>query len=220
MTFSEMLARRLGPFMKGHGCRRKRHRFYKVQNDLAFALDVCCYGGPVYLECYMWPLYRYSSFRCYSYGNRLNNVERGLGLGLCKGAGDDEIEQWLIRVESFMEERVFPFWSSISTPEALRDYLENHTDICHRLFLCPKPHRQLCQLNTYLYLGEYSRVVSFASQIRAELNNAVENGEWLPSFRDFIFAEIQKIEEVAMDSHIAAVAYCKENIEKMRKYFP
>lgn len=219
MTFSEMLAKQLAPFMKAHGFQRKRNRFYKVQNDLAFALDVCCYGGPVYLECYMWPLYRYSDYRNYSYGTRLNNVASGLGLGLCKGAEEDEIAQWLIRVERFIEEQVIPFWSNISVPEALKDYLESHTDVCHRLFMCPKPHMQLCLLNTYLYLGEYSRVVSFADEIRDDLNSAVERGEWLPSFRDHLFTEIQRIEDAAKDAETAA-AFCKETITKMRKCFP
>lgn len=134
---------------------KKGGLYYRIENDIAFCIT---FEFPSYARawCHILPLYIPTSFAHLTYGQDITHVHRRLSCVLCKLTDNSEelIDSWCADVTEICEKSVFPFFSSISTPEKLLAY-------CATIESCPCPylpftgnHTFLLEGYTCLYLGK------------------------------------------------------------------
>lgn len=130
------LVRAFRPLMQKHGFSMKNHRYYTVENNLYFGLSFDCPGGLVYCTAYVIPLWLSCDAEIYTYGNRIHAMKHCGIPPFRLDSRDDAAEQWVSGVAGFLEQRIFPFFSSVSSPECFVRFLRNSGHGPHDFFFC------------------------------------------------------------------------------------
>lgn len=171
MSFTNEIAQRIGPYMKSRGFKRKGGRFYYVQNDIAFCVDLEMPTASVYVWAYVLPLYMPCDFIPLSYGNRMGNMPSVMLPSLLKTDSGEQIESWCSLLCRRIEDTILPLYRSIATPQKLAAYIENEAE--YRAFMhCPELHMAQLRINTHLYLGNPAQARDAMDRYEQELKTA------------------------------------------------
>lgn len=71
MTFCERIRENAQSFMRANGFAFKKGIFYRIENDMAFCVNLEMPTGTVYSNCFVLPLYVPTEFCYMTYGTRL-----------------------------------------------------------------------------------------------------------------------------------------------------
>ena len=218
MTFTYELAKRIAPFMRSRGFKRKGKRFYYRLNDIVFCVEFEMPTSFVYVWAYILPLYAPYDFIWLSYGNRLGNMPSIMLPVLNKTAPDEEIADWCNLLCSRIEDSILPIYRSIDTPAKLASYIAKGNEEQYREFICcSEPLREELRIHTALYLREWEQLQQALIRYAQELDNAYY----------FTAAVIQKcrelipeMEQLCNSDEDNINAYLAKAKEKTGKLFP
>lgn len=170
MSFTNEIAQRIGPYMKSRGFKRKGGRFYYVQNDIAFCVDLEMPTASVYVWAYVLPLYMPCDFIPLSYGNRMGNMPSVMLPSLLKTDSGEQIESWCSLLCRRIEDTIVPLYRSIATPQKLAAYIENEAE--YRAFMHgTKLDMERLRVYTDLYLHETDRLAESMDRYARELKS-------------------------------------------------
>ena len=98
--------------MKANGFAFKKGVFYRIENDMAFCMNLEMPTGTVYSNCFVLPLYVPTEFCYTTYGTRLTvgAAERDGGAGNAAGLAGE----WM----SILSNDIFPCFQTITSPDA------------------------------------------------------------------------------------------------------
>lgn len=98
--------------MKANGFAFKKGVFYRIENDMAFCMNLEMPTGTVYSNCFVLPLYVPTEFCNMTYGTRLTvgAAERDGGAGNAAGLAGE----WM----SILSNDIFPCFQTITSPDA------------------------------------------------------------------------------------------------------
>ena len=112
MTFCKMIGRNMQKFMKANGFASAKGVFYRIENDMAFCVNVEMPTGTLYSNCFVLPLYVPTEFCYMTYGVRLT-------IGMAKQDGNMENSAELAgELMSILSNDIFPRFQTITSPDA------------------------------------------------------------------------------------------------------
>ena len=136
----------LAPFFRSHGFKRKSNRFFKIINNVAFCIELDRPGG-LYVQSYIIPLYMPHDFRCFTYGERLQEFKK------CPVPDEHwltertECNEYVAKTIKCCEKYILPFYNRISTPQGLLDFLDEDIKSIHEYFFTGP--MQILELKVY-----------------------------------------------------------------------
>ena len=166
MTFCERIRKNAQSFMRANGFAFKKGIFCRIENDMAFCVNLEMPTGTVYSNCFVLPLYVPTEFCYMTYGTRLT-------VGAAERDGDagnaaELAGEWM----SILSNDIFPCFQTITSPDAF------FTQVSHRALFAPHECRisdvfvQRLRLATAFYekrnseipeiCGEYMKVLADA----------------------------------------------------------
>ena len=157
----------LAPFFKAHGFKRKSNRFFKIINNVAFCIDLERPGG-LYVQSYIIPLYMPHDFRCFTYGERLQEFKK------CPVPNENwltertECNEYVEKTIECCEQYILPFYDRISTLEGLLDFLDEDLKSIHEYFFTGP--MQILELKVYtnFVLSRFDAVLEDIPKLFAE----------------------------------------------------
>lgn len=193
MTVIQKITDHIAPFMKEQGFCYKQKCFYKIQNDIAFCVQLDATVGLIHATYFVMPLYIPCSTCYYSYGKRITDLSVSRLAALPREASDGEIAKWCDQLCSFLETTVFPLFQRISTPKQMVKLVEKKLLLRQSLFSCPPVLVLRLLMFSYLYLGE-----------RGILQKTIKKYEKALKYSAFFTNEVrsQFIEEMDLVKHI------------------
>lgn len=166
---TKRVAKRISGYMSNHGFKKKNTHFFRIENDLAFCLELNKPGGLLYVTFCVIPLYIPSNVRYYTYGNRLNNSTFHRLPVLQSGCTDEDLEDWVRHLFTLLDQDIFPFFHRISSPDALLDYLDEEMSLIRPFFFCSDLDLERLRLFTCAHLCRSDRIPDLAEGFRAVL---------------------------------------------------
>ena len=152
--------------MKANGFALKKGVFYRIENDMAFCVNLEMPTGTVYSNCFVLPLYVPTEFCYMTYGTRLT-------IGTAERDGDAEnAAEMADKLMSILSNDIFPRFQTIISPEAF------FVLVSHRELFAPHECRipdvfvQRLRLATAFYEKRYSEVSEICSEYTKVLADA------------------------------------------------
>ena len=163
MTFCERIRENAQSFMRANGFAFKKGIFYRIENDMAFCVNLEMPTGTVYSNCFVLPLYVPTEFCYMTYGTRLTvgAAERDGGAGNAAGLAGE----WM----SILSNDIFPCFQTITSPDAF------FTQVSHRALFAPYECRisdvfvQRLRMATAFYEKRYSEISEIWASTRRSL---------------------------------------------------
>lgn len=217
--FTYAIAGRISPFMRSRGFKRKGKRFYKIQNDIAFCIDMEMPTAWVYVWAYIIPLYMPSDVVTLSYGTRLGNLPKIMLPDLSKYESEEKIEAWCQLLCSRIEDTILPIFSTIDTPKKLAAFVEGEKEqvVAEReLFHCSLLHLDELLIYTYLYLRDWEHLDAPMKHYPRELMDF----PILPESRKKRLDWLQQIQTLRNSDDDRIAAYFLHAKEMTGKLFP
>ena len=157
----------LAPFFKSHGFKRKCNRFFKIIYNVAFCIELDRPGG-LYVQSYIIPLYMPHDFRCFTYGERLQEFKK------CPVPDEHwltertECNEYVAKTIKCCEKYILPFYNRISTPQCLLDFLDEDIKSIHEYFFTGP--MQILELKVYtnFVLSRFDAVLEDIPKLFAE----------------------------------------------------
>ena len=166
MTFCKIIQKNMQKFMKANGFISTKGVFYRIENDMAFCVNLEMPTGTVYSNCFVLPLYVPTEFCYMTYGTRLT-------IGTAERDGDAENAAELAdKLMSILSNDIFPRFQTIISPEAF------FVLVSHRELFAPHECRipdvfvQRLRLATAFYEKRYSEVSEICSEYTKVLADA------------------------------------------------
>lgn len=171
MTFCERIRKSAQSFMRANGFAFKKGIFCRIENDMAFCVNLEMPTGTVYSNCFVLPLYVPTEFCYMTYGTRLT-------VGAAERDGDAENAAELAdKLMSILSNDIFPCFQTITSPDAF------FTQVSHRALFAPHECRisdvfvQRLRLATAFYEKRYSEI----PEICGEYMKVLADAPYLPS---------------------------------------
>lgn len=213
MKFALRIANVVAKFMKKSGFNRKQKCFYKIQNDIAFCVEFDSPGGILYTTFYIMPLYMPTEYRYYSYGNRLDSITKNNLPLLNNSATEKDILEWSQMVYDILNNYVFPFFSTVSTPLELLNYVSKNIEAKRtNHFFCPDYLLYRMLLFTHLYFNDIEMVHSTIVSYRRKLTESYHLTDLV---RKSLTVEISQIEEI-ISSADDIESICSKTVENTK----
>ena len=213
--FEKEVRKRIGPYMKNKGFKRRGRSYYYLQNDIAFCITFEQPSWCMYTWAHINPLYIPQESRSVTYGNRLSYVSNMMLPVLQKDSTPAEIDEWCEKFYCSMDNGVLPiFQQQIATPECLLFYFENLGEYRLDNIMCtPDVFSDKLRMYTYLYLHELPKVSAAAndykkSVIRRNMTNPV---------RGRFLKEADDISQLASEGDDAVSEFCNRTIQETKK---
>lgn len=215
--FTHELARRIGPYMKSRGFKRKGGRFYYVQNDIAFCIHLEMPTDLVYVPAYILPLYMPCDYIRLSYGDRIGDLPV-VSLPLLKKTDPvDQIEAWCDQLCSSIENTILPIYRSIEKPEQLVQFVKAEMNAERREFLyCPRLHLVELLIYTDLYLRDWAGLDDAINRYEEELPIF----PFTPAGQQAKERWLRQMRTLSKSGEEAICEYLAEAKEKTRRFFP
>lgn len=157
--------------MRANGFAFKKGIFCRIENDMAFCMNLEMPTGTVYSNCFVLPLYVPTEFCYMTYGTRLT-------VGAAERDGDAENAAELAdKLMSILSNDIFPCFQTITSPDAF------FTQVSHRALFAPHECRisdvfvQRLRLATAFYEKRYSEI----PEICGEYMKVLADAPYLPS---------------------------------------
>ena len=215
MTFTYELAKRIAPYMRSRGFKRKGKRFYYRLNDIVFCVEFEMPTSFVYVWAYILPLYRPSDFIPLSYGSRLGNMPSVKLPDLLKTVPDEEIADWCSLLCSRIEDTILPIFHSIDTPQKLSSYIEKGAEY-RKLMAGSEINIEELRIYTHLYLRERDQLQQALIRYAQELDNDHFTAAGIQKLQEWL-REMQQLCDSDEDTIHTYLAKAKEKTEK---FFP
>ena len=135
MRFSQRISKELSQSMKKLGFSKKGNRFFKIENDIAFCVDIETPSCLPQVHVYIMPLYIHRDFRYYSYGNRLNYIFRNVPV-ISSKCDENEFREWIALVTETIQTQILSYFERIHNPNALLSFLEDENSEYRRFLFC------------------------------------------------------------------------------------
>lgn len=207
MTTIQKITNRLRLYMKNHDYQFSKKCFYRIQNDIAYCIQFDMPSSLIYATFFVMPLYIPCEYRYYTYGNRVSAL-----LPLSQNASDEEIGKWCEALCGELENRVFPFFQRAATPEQLVDAVEEK-----RYMLCPAVYISRLELFSYLYIGDFSKLLPVLDEYPRILRSTTFLTE---TVRRALYAEAENVRRLMQRGEQECHTFCAETIEyTMHKCF-
>ena len=215
MTFTYELAKRIAPYMRSRGFKRKGKRFYYRLNDIVFCVEFEMPTSFVYVWAYILPLYAPYDFIWLSYGNRLGNMPSIMLPVLIKTAPDEEIADWCNLLCSRIEDTILPIFHSIDTPQKLSAYIEKGAEY-RKLMAGWELNIEELRIYTHLYLKDYDKLQKAIDRY----SRAMENTPFMPHLQQQKADWLREMQQLCDSDEDTINAYLDKAKEKTRKFFP
>ena len=215
MIFTYELAKRIAPYMRSRGFKRKGKRFYYLLNAIAFCVGFEMPTNWVYTWAYILPLYRPSDFIPLDYGSRLGNMPSIMLPVLNKTAPDEEIADWCNLLCSRIEDTILPIFHSIDTPQKLSAYIEKGAEY-RKLMSGSELNIEELRIYTHLYLKDYDKLRKAIDRY----SRAMENTPLMPHLRQQKADWLREMQQLCDSDEDTINAYLDKAKEKTRKFFP
>lgn len=133
---------------------------------------------------------------------------------LRRDASDEKIKNRRQTLCNCLDAIVFPFFSRISTPEALLDFSKGkHCDVLY-YFSCPELQIYRLQLFTQLYLGNFSEIEEVITQYHCILQNAYS---FTARVRQNYLHEMEIVRHIALAEQSSSNYFCSQIIDETTK---
>lgn len=215
MTFTYELAKRIAPYMRSRGFKRKGKRFYYRLNDIVFCVEFEMPTSFVYVWAYILPLYAPYDFIPLSYGNRLGNMPSIMLPDLLKTVPDEEIADWCSLLCSRIEDTILPIFHSIDTPQKLSAYIEKGAEY-RKLMAGSQLNIEELRIYTHLYLKDYDKLRKTIDRY----SRAMENTPLMPHLRQQKADWLLEMQQLCDSDEDTINAYLAKAKEKTGKFFP
>lgn len=207
MTTIQKITNRLRLYMKNHDYQFSKKCFYRIQNDIAYCIQFDMPSSLIYATFFVMPLYIPCEYRYYTYGNRVSAL-----LPLSQNASDEEIGKWCEALCGELENRVFPFFQRAATPEQLVDAVEEK-----QYMLCPAVYISRLKLFSYLYMGDFSKLLPVLDEYPRILRSTTFLTE---AVRGHYMREAENVRRLMQRGEQECHTFCAETIEyTMHKCF-
>ena len=154
----------------------------------------------IYATFFVMPLYIPCEHRYYTYGKRISALPL-----LPRDASDKEIEKWCEALCEELENRVFPFFLRVATPEQLVDAVEEK-----RYLLCPAVYIFRLKLFSYLYIGDFSKLLPVLDEYPRVLRSTTFLTE---TVRGHYMREAENVRRLMQRGEQECHTFCAEKIE-------
>ena len=178
------------PIMAEHGFQRKRNNFFRESEDMIFGVSFEN-PGLMYCQFYIIPLWIPTENIYYSYGNRLNNFAKCPPL--CPESSDEQISQWVINTITLLENSIFPFFDTVSTPEKLLDFLQSTHKNISKFLCCPQNQIDRLKIYLVLFLGKFE---ALPIEINRTIKNTLAMDCYTEAVKANFLAELQNLNEL------------------------
>ena len=207
MTTIQKITNRLRPYMKNHDYQFSKKCFYRIQNDIAYCIQFDMPSSLIYATFFAMPLYIPCEHRYYTYGKRISALPL-----LPRDASDKEIEKWCEALCGELGNRVFPFFQRAAAPEQLVDAVEEKQYI-----LCPAVYISRLELFSYLYIGDFSKLLLVLDEYPRVLRSTTFLTE---TVRGHYMREAENVRRLMLRGEQECHTFCAETIEyTMHKCF-
>lgn len=171
MTFCERIRKNAQSFMKANGFAFKKGVFYRIENDMAFCVNLEMPTGTVYSNCFVLPLYVPTEFCYTTYGTRLT-------VGTAERDGDAENAPEIAdELMSILSNDIFPRFQTITSPGAFFDQVRRRELFEPHECRIPDVFVQRLRLATAFYEKRYSEI----SEICGEYTKVLADAPYLTS---------------------------------------
>ncbi len=173
MSKMHSLLKNYKPFFNYYGYSFRNSFFYKNYNNIVFCFEFSN-ASHVYCDCYLVPLYIPSSYRYFTYGNRLEIITNYKILPLHP---NNCFEKWMSDVTTAISTEIIPFFDSISSPDKILSCInEDNTSFDHYI-ACSIYDKMILRMYTNLYLGKISDAKKDVVELKKQLTQE-RNGKW------------------------------------------
>jgi len=119
MSVIHKIIKDMRPYMKENGFKLTKKCFFRIENDLAYCVELEMPSNLIYIYCYFVPLYVPAEYRYYTYGMRLKDVLSTLNIGVAN------IEQWCNELKEHLKRFVFPTFERIKSSDDFLNAIEH-----------------------------------------------------------------------------------------------
>lgn len=133
MSLLRMINSNIKDFMEENGFLRENNNYSRIQNNLSFNIKLEETQSMVYVWFYIMPDYIASDDIYYTYGNRVSSLNCVRFLSLSRNASKTEVYEWCSQLCKCLNEIIFPFFDSVSSPEKLMRFAKKshqETNFC------------------------------------------------------------------------------------------
>lgn len=199
--------------MKSRGFSFSKRNFYYIANDIAYCIGLDTPSGIMYVTVYVVPLYIPCENRYYTYGKRIHSSDL---FPLRSDSDVWAIDEWCTSLCEYLEENVFPFFKTISTPEKLAEYIEQPQYAVTARFSCPEVHIERMKMFTYLYMNDLPKVRKTTDYYRESL---LRNTFFTDSVRKKLQAEIDVVLSMVQHDSSQIKNFFDQIKRNTQKYF-
>ncbi len=191
MSVMNNIVKDIRPFMKQYGFSLTQKCFYRIENDLAYCVEIEKPSALVYVTCYIIPLYIPTEHRYYTYGTRMTDKL------LTVNANTDVVEQWCERLKKNLQNRVFPVFDKIQSPCSFEKVIEEE-------LLFKKCDFHVSEVDTYrlrLFTSFYKADKSSIPRLCDEYAFTLLSATYLTvEAKEKLFNEIEEIRNTVVDT--------------------
>ena len=171
MSIFRKVSKRIDLYMQSNGFCRTGTTFYRISNNIVYCIGFDTPSELLYVTAYIMPLYMPSEYRYYTYGNRLNAIQSIQLPILNKNDNEMVRETWCHTLCESIDRQVLPFFAAVDTPNKLMQYVDVHPCASNEHLACHNLHIYRLKMYTYLYMGDYDKVLQSIASYRQILSS-------------------------------------------------
>lgn len=197
------------PFFKEHGYKKwGTNKFYKIENHIAYCFLLERPSIIVYPTYFILPLYIPSDYVYLDYGNRLCNMIYGVSTYNLLN-DDSTFMPWVDQVQGFLENRIFPFYESVGSPEKLIHFMDQYPFEARDYFSGHALFRLELKAYTCFYLSDFEGTRKYIDYIRSNLEREFKN---FPNIMEEHTQRVNRLEELMKSSQEERETFIHETI--------
>lgn len=211
MTIINKITKQIRPNMKELGFKFSQKCFYRVSNDIACCIQFEKPGSLVYTTFYVMPLYIPCENRYFTYGNRLDRIQKFQLAPLSSSALDTEILNWCDALCDCFDRFIFPLFSQIASPFQLIDLIEGNNPCIMQYFACPNVQIYRLLMFSYFYVSQFEKFLKILEEYRGLIQSSTF---FAKTVRDMYFDEIKVLEKLVSSGSQQCYDFCRSTIEE------
>ncbi len=205
MNIIKEVFRRITPYMRANGFVPSGKSFCRLANDIAYCISFDAPGGLLYVTAHLMPLYVPCESKYYTYGNRLNAIQKISLPLLNKNDAEAIINTWCLTLCEQIDRHILPFFEDVGSPQKLLAYVDSHSCALNEYIACHDVYIWRLKFYTHLYMGDYDKASSAISCCREVLSNITFLSDLvIQKYR----AEIDEIELILQEERAIVEKYC------------
>ena len=143
-------------------------------------------------------------------GNRFSMVPEFDLPPLNRDLPESEAVAWCDKFKNCINEYVFPFFSSISSPQKILDFLKKADDENNTYVFCPKLFKLRAQMFSALFIEKTEQARILIPRYKKEIKRSTF---LMPAVLDSLTAEVLGIEKMLLSPSLALTSYFEKNIK-------